>query len=41
MGDAPEVSQWIWTDADFVERLEPWSQAGQRVYLRGLKEPGR
>ena len=24
---------------EHVERLEPWSQAGQRVYLRGLKEP--
>ena len=24
---------------DYVERLEPWSHASQRVYLRGLPEP--
>jgi two-component system LytT family response regulator len=24
---------------DYVERLEPWSHASQRVYLRGLREP--
>ena len=24
---------------DFVERMEPWSHASQRVYLRGLPDP--
>jgi two-component system LytT family response regulator len=24
---------------EYVERLEPWSHAGQRVYLRGVREP--
>ncbi len=24
---------------EYVERLEPWPQGGQRVYLRGLREP--
>ena len=24
---------------EHVERLEPWSHASQRVYLRGLSEP--
>jgi two-component system LytT family response regulator len=24
---------------EYVERLEPWSHAGHRVYLRGLPEP--